>query len=433
MELAPRLDLREELAVLGPEIRGSVDTDALIRWTEASPLLTATWPRVVFPILALASATHIAWWIWAGEPPPTLLPMLVVQMLAALLFRPAVHEVAHGVGRREQELAILSELLARLEREQVSSPRLLALSTALRSTGHPPSSEIRRLARLVDWLSSRESPYFAPLAAILLLGTQLAFAVDRWRMRCGPARGWLAVVAEFESLMALAGYSAEHPSDRMPEMVEGRPRFEAEGVSHPLIPADRAVPNDVRLGGDAPHALLVSGSNMSGKSTLLRTVGLNAVLAQADAPARATRLVLTPLAIGATLRIQDSLQAGRSRFFAEITRISEIVSLARRRTTGTSGTSGTQGTFGTLFLLDEVLGGTNSHDRRQGAEAIVTGLVRLGAIGRSRRTTSRSRNWLGSRTRKPRTCTSRTASKMVCSISITVCDQASCRRATRSR
>jgi DNA mismatch repair ATPase MutS len=137
-------------------------------------------------------------------------------------------------------------------------------------------------------------------------------------------------------------------------------------IRHPLLA--RAVANDVALGGDAPHVLLVSGSNMSGKSTYLRTVGTNVVLALAGAPVRARRLALTPLRVGATLRIQDSLQAGKSRFYAEITRLKELADLA-------------EGDLPLLFLLDEILHGTNSHDRRIGAEAIVRGLVARGAIG----------------------------------------------------
>jgi DNA mismatch repair ATPase MutS len=198
----------------------------------------------------------------------------------------------------------------------------------------------------------------------------MAFAVEAWRRRCGPAVPiWLAAVAESEALAAVGGFAAEHPAHAFPDVREGEPYFEAADLSHPLLPSTTAVPNDVSLGGSHPHLLLVSGSNMSGKSTLLRTVGLNAVLAQAGAPVRAVRLAMTPLRIGGTLRIQDSLQAGRSRFFAEITRISEIVGLASQTRTGV------------LFLLDELLSGTNSHDRLQGAAGILRGLVDRGAIG----------------------------------------------------
>lgn len=373
LELAPRVDFREEISILGPDIKESVDTDALLAWATGPARLTARWPRFVLASLAALSVAMLGVWIWRGDPPRALLPVLVLQSLIAWRFRHAVHDVAHGVERREHELAVLTEFLGRLERETFVSPRLVRLAAALASTGRVPSAEIGRLARLVDLLASRHNLLFGPIAAVLALGTQLAFAVDHWRARCGPAvKIWLDVVGEYEALSALATYASEHPSDPMPEVLAGRPSFEATAIGHPLIPEHRGVTNDVALGGDAPHVLLVSGSNMSGKSTLLRTVGVNAVLAQAGAPVRAKALRMTPLATGATLRIQDSLQAGRSRFYAEITRISEIVALARQ-----SPASGR----GVLFLLDEVLGGTNSHDRRQGAEAIVSGLVELGAIG----------------------------------------------------
>jgi DNA mismatch repair ATPase MutS len=135
------------------------------------------------------------------------------------------------------------------------------------------------------------------------------------------------------------------------------------------LPPGHCVRNDLKLGGaEGPRILLVTGSNMSGKSTMLRTVGINAVLAQAGAPVHATALRLSPLAIGATLRVQDSLQAGRSRFFAEITRLRQVVDLSR-------------GPLPLLFLLDEILHGTNSHDRLAGAEALLRSLSGTTAIG----------------------------------------------------
>ena len=183
-------------------------------------------------------------------------------------------------------------------------------------------------------------------------------------------RAWLDATAELEALSSLAGYAWEHPEDPFPEVLDLGPERRAvlrgEALRHPLLAG--AVPNDLLLGGDGPRVLLVSGSNMSGKSTYLRTVGVNVVLALAGAPVRAARLALTPLHAGATLRIQDSLQASKSRFYAEITRLKALADLA-------------EGGVPLLFLLDEILHGTNSHDRRIGAEAIVRGLVAKGAIG----------------------------------------------------
>src|SRR5262249_13651944 len=179
--------------------------------------------------------------------------------------------------------------------------------------------------------------------------------------------GWLGVVGQFEALCALATYAYENPADPFPEVVEGGPCYEGEALGHPLIPTVRCVRNDLRLGEDL-RVLVMSGSNMSGKSTMLRPVGVNAVLALAGAPVRAARLRLSPLVVGATLRIQDSLQAGRSRFYAELLRVRQVVDLSRGRPP-------------LLFLLDEIFHGTNSHDRRLGAEAVVRGLVEHGAIG----------------------------------------------------
>jgi DNA mismatch repair ATPase MutS len=207
--------------------------------------------------------------------------------------------------------------------------------------------------------------------SFLLWSTHIAFAVESWRRTCGPRIStWLSVIGEFEALCALAGYAYEHPADPFPEIEDASrkpPVFDGEDLAHPLMAAGASVPNSVRLGPDR-QLLVISGSNMSGKSTLLRTVGINTVLALAGAPVRATRLRVSPVAIGATLRIQDSLQAGTSRFYAEIQRIRHVMDLTSQDRP-------------VLFLLDEVLHGTNSHDRAVGAAAIVRGLVERGAIG----------------------------------------------------
>jgi DNA mismatch repair ATPase MutS len=180
-------------------------------------------------------------------------------------------------------------------------------------------------------------------------------------------RRWLVAMGEAEALSSLAGYAFEHPADPFPELHEGGPCFDAQQLGHPLIPESRAVRNDVAIGGDL-RVIVVSGSNMSGKSTLLRTVGINAVLAQMGAPVRARGLKLSPLAVGASIRLNDSLREGVSRFYAEILRLRQILDL-------------TAGPLPVLFLIDEFMHGTNSHDRRIGAEAMVRGLVRRGAIG----------------------------------------------------
>jgi DNA mismatch repair ATPase MutS len=225
----------------------------------------------------------------------------------------------------------------------------------------------------------------------VLWGTHLALAIEAWRRAHGRSiREWLRISGEFEALASLSAYRYEHPGDPFPEIVEiaatatsdGRHGlFDGAGLGHPLIPAARMIRNDVWLSddrqseGSVPHSgrstprlLVISGSNMSGKSTLLRTVGVNAVLAFAGAPVRASSLRLAPMRIGATLRIQDSLQEGRSRFYAEISRIRTLADL-------------TSGPLPLLFLLDELFHGTNSHDRVVGASGVLRALLDRGAIG----------------------------------------------------
>jgi DNA mismatch repair ATPase MutS len=176
------------------------------------------------------------------------------------------------------------------------------------------------------------------------------------------------VAGELEAAASLAAYAFERPLDPFPSLIDTGARFEARDLGHPLLADGVSVRNDVQVGDEFPHVFVVSGSNMSGKSTLLRAVGLNIVLALAGAPARASSLRLSRLNIGATLRVDDSLQERRSRFFAEIVKIRDIVDLARREPP-------------VIFLFDEILHGTNSHDRRVGAEGIVRALVATGAIG----------------------------------------------------
>jgi hypothetical protein len=367
-ELQPLLDLREDLALLGDAFGAGGHPELLTRWGEAPPVMDARWPQVVAAILAACAAvTLLAWALWDAGPLPFALVVVAEVIFSVAVLRP-VRAILAGVEGPARDLALLADVFARFERESFSAPRLRQVVDSFRTAGVLPSRRIRQLRLLVDLLNSRQNQLFAPLAAFLLWGAQVGFAIERWRRRSGQhLPQWLQGLGELEALCSIAGYAHEHPADPFPVVADEDACFDGDGIAHPLLPVARAVRNTVRLGG-ATRMLLVSGSNMSGKSTLLRSVGTNAVLALAGAPVRAERLRISPLAIGATLRVQDSLQAGQSRFYAEITRVRAIVSL-------------TEGRLPVLFLLDELLSGTNSHDREHGAEAIVRGLLDRGAIG----------------------------------------------------
>jgi energy-coupling factor transporter ATP-binding protein EcfA2 len=385
-ELRDRLDLREALAIVAEEARTGVNAVALADWGEGrGPALDTGKMLLQVRILAglglLAAAAGIALLAnTAGSLPlPELTSILLRDGLLVVLavngyylysrnrlFSAAVSAVEEAA----HELALLSEVLVLLERETFRSPLLCGLRASLDAEGGPPSGHLARLKRLVEYLDSRDN-IFVRVAEIFILWTpHWVLKVEDWRRRSGPAvRRWLDATGAIEALSSLASQAFEHPGDTFPELSsDAKPWIEAEQVAHPLLPESRAVRNDVVLGGPAARLLVVSGSNMSGKSTLLRTLGTNVVLAQAGAPVRARRMALTPMAIGASIRLSDSLQGGISRFYAEILRLRQIVDL-------------TAGPLPVLFLVDEFFHGTNSHDRRIGAEALVRGLLKRGAFG----------------------------------------------------
>jgi MutS domain V len=366
-ELRPALALREDLALSGDEVGSGIDPVALTAWSTAPP---APLPRLARPISRVLAALDVvaaaAWALGAGPRP--FIAAVAVAGAWAWTVRTRVERTLRAAERPGQDLELLAAVLARLERERFVAPLLVGLRQRLETDGLSASAQVRRLAGLQQWLDSRRNQFFAPVALPLLWSTQLALAIEAWRVRVGPrVPVWLAAVGEMEALSALAGYAFEHPEDPFPQIVDEGPLFDASGIGHPLIPETACVRNDVRLDADL-RLLLVSGSNMSGKSTLLRTVGLNAVLGLAGAPVRASSLRLSRFSIGASIRIVDSLQTGTSRFYAEITRLRELMDLARDYRP-------------LLFLIDEILHGTNSEDRRVGGEAIVRGLLERGALG----------------------------------------------------
>jgi hypothetical protein len=399
-ELGPALDFRERLALAGADVRAGVQTDRVLEWAETPmpphhELRVFTWllTAAVLAVILYVAITA-TWW-----------PLALIVALQAVVFRrlrepmntilsgrdpeATADFVADALTHRARDLDTLAELLRNVERGPFVCERLTLLRGRLTADGQPASQIIRRLHRLAVLHDSERNTIVVPLGLFLLgqlelalsagallqlVRPHLALAVDGWRRRYGAhVRVWIETVAQFEALTSLSANRYEHIADPFPEIVSTgsaqRPQalFAATQLGHPLLPAATMVRNDVQLAGGT-QLLVVSGSNMSGKSTLLRSVGINAVLALAGAPVRARSLRLTPLAVGGTLRIQDSLLEGRSRFYAEITRIRELADIAA-------------GPVPLLFLLDELFHGTNSHDRLVGAAGVLRSLVDRGAIG----------------------------------------------------
>ncbi|HKV91053.1 MAG TPA: mismatch repair protein [Candidatus Angelobacter sp.] len=364
-ELKSKVDLREDLAVAGGSESIHAHPEALAQWAkDLSNLKDGRWWALLLAVLNIAAVVYafIAYWT----------PLVVLILInGSIVFRQrhVLEKIFARLSETHKDLDSLAEVLRRIEAEKFSSPRLQQLHAQLLTQSLPPSECIARLNTLADLDDSRHNWFLRLLDVPLLYSLQLAFALEQWRRKYGSKiEVWLNVVGEIEALVSLAAYSYEHSEDPFPEFapVGSDPCFAGESLAHPLLSAAKCVRNDAELGGKN-QVLLVSGSNMSGKSTYLRVIGINAVLAMMGAPVRAARLRLSYLSVGASMRVSDSLQQGVSHFYAEIKRVRQVIDLSAAQPT--------------LFLLDEILQGTNSDDRRVGTHGILRTLIGNGAIG----------------------------------------------------
>ncbi|MCC6552885.1 MAG: DNA mismatch repair protein MutS [Polyangiaceae bacterium] len=378
-ELAALPAFREDLAVLGAqaEVPGR-EADPLIAWAEApAPLAGANRPpallaaRILVPLTLAGLAASQLFGAQIGLFRHAWLLPLIAQVIALGVLRPIIEPTVAAAASREAPFGRYRPALAFLEQQSFSSPLLQRLQAELRGDGAAAraSEEMRALQRILGYAELRHSGLVHLFAGIFLLwDVWCALALDRWRVRAGVrVRAWIRALGQLEALSSLAAFAHDNPDFVFPEVHGGDPHFEAEGLGHPLVPRARRVVNDVSLRG-AGAALLVTGSNMSGKSTLLRAMGVNAALALAGAPVCAARLSMSPLAVRTSMRISDSLERGVSHFYAELSRLKRVVESADRGEP-------------VLFLLDEILHGTNSRERLLGARSVVKHLIEKGAIG----------------------------------------------------
>jgi hypothetical protein len=364
-DLRNRLAFRESMAIDGDALKIELHPARLDAWAQAPNRLGHFWIRCSAPLIAGLAIGAIAVWATWGAAFPLILVIMIEVALTVFLRKP-IHAAITTVESAFEDLKGLSVLLNRIEAQRFDAAPLDSLQLKLSSHGLGAGAALSKLATIVNFVEARRNPILAPFLLLFMYPLQTALAAERWRSAHGAViRSWLEVLGEFEALVSLAQYAYEQCADPFPQFLSGSPAFKAIGLGHPLIPVATRVCNDVDLCGET-RVLLVSGSNMSGKSTLLRTIGINAVLAMAGAPVRAQSLQLTPLQIGASIRINDSLHEGSSRFYAEITRLRKLFEPSE---------------LPLLFLLDELLQGTNSADRRIGAQGLIRALIKKGAIG----------------------------------------------------
>ncbi|HZS02001.1 MAG TPA: DNA mismatch repair protein MutS [Chloroflexota bacterium] len=375
-ELAPLLDLRDELALRGRLMGGAgADPEPFLEWAEGEPWLTRR-PAVLWGARALSFGACVLllaqlggllaepWWLLFAAA-NVALSQTAGKQVDLLLDR-----VASQAGAVEH----YAEVFATLAGASFQAPLLGRLQAALGDGPLGAARQTRALARRVRLTYLRLSMFYWPIQTLTLWNFHTLALLEGWQAHAGrQARGWLAALGETEALAALASLAHDEPTWAFPTIAEDEPpRFVACGLGHPLLPDAVRVANDVTVGPPGTF-LLVTGSNMSGKSTLLRAIGVNAVLAQAGGPVCAAALRLPPVTLGTSIRVQDSLEQGVSYYMAELQRLKEVVDLAER--------AQEDGARTLLFLLDEILQGTNTAERQIAARRVILHLVANGAIG----------------------------------------------------
>ncbi|HLT31722.1 MAG TPA: DNA mismatch repair protein MutS [Myxococcaceae bacterium] len=371
-ELSSALGFRQELAIQGALASATkADPGRFVTWAETGTgLEQAAWARPLAILLPLITLTLFVlervgvlvfpWW-WAG---------VAAQLLVVLLTRKLFAREYARVVEGEEGFARYERIFAVVEAERFEHPHLQALQRGLstQASDGPLSRVFRSFSQRLAFAQLRQSNQLHPAINLLTLwDVHALFALENWRRQHGAqARRWFESLAELEALSCLAGLSHDRPEWTFPTLVEGTPAFSAQGLVHPLL--DTPVPNDVSLTGPSA-ALLVTGSNMSGKTTLLRAMGLNALIALAGGPVAARHLSLSALTVVSAMRVRDSLEQGVSYFHAEVRRLKAVVDAVR----AADGHA--------LFLLDEILTGTNTRDRQLASHHILSLLLECGAIG----------------------------------------------------
>jgi len=374
-ELAAQPAFRERLATLGLLVEPRPhELEAFLAWAESPPWLLASgwlpWAARVVSVSTIALAAAHAGGL-------TNRPLWIYPLVAALAlmarYEARIHHTFSRAFSRERIFQEHAALFSHVEGLGASSPRMRALHSALHTNRLSAPREMARLGRLMRLADLRfQAVFHFPINAITLWDFHVLAALESWQRRTGPRlRTWFAVLGEVEALAAFGWLAHDNPDWTFPEIEQRGDRLTAEALGHPLLPADRRVANDVVVGPPGTF-LLVTGSNMSGKSTLLRAIGANVVFALAGGPVCARRLALPPLALCTSMRVQDSLEAGVSYFMAALQRLKLVVSAAERPPHD-------GGML--LYLLDEVLQGTNTAERQVAVRHILSHLLELPVIG----------------------------------------------------
>jgi hypothetical protein len=346
------------------------DPEPLLGWAEREPWLSRR-PALVVALYVLPILTLGTMFLGGavGLPKTAWMVPFILQVGVVSRVKKQADRVFGAVSATQGAFLRYGPMFELIERLDLPSGLLAELRKGLLSSEVNPSSAMRRFERIVGWFELRHGGLAHVFVnAFLLWDAHCVLRLEGWQQTAGRfARGWFRVLGEVEALSALAGLAFDEPGFAWPEIVEGPARFEATALAHPLLSAGARVANDVAL-SQPGHALLITGSNMSGKSTMLRAMGTAGVMALSGAPVAARRLQISPLVIRTSLKISDSLARGVSHFYAEVSRLKSVL-------------DATEGATPVLFLLDEILHGTNSEERQIGARWMLAEMLKRNAIG----------------------------------------------------
>jgi hypothetical protein len=372
--LAAQLEFRQQMEVLamGTRSPGKVDPlatpsnlEPFLEWAETrrGPGSRARWLAVAWGLPCLTAFVALLG-LFGTLPPWATVVLLAFHLAAIVRARPHLGQLVRALAKADGVVERSGPLFQLLE----TNTELTWLRERLTGT-MPASVALNRLSHVSGWFELRHNGLVYPFINLFVLwDIHCWLAFERWQQRHGTrVRDWFAAFADVEALSSLAGLAHDEPDCCYAELVTEGPGFDALELGHPLIAVEQRVTNDVS--GLAPgYGLLVTGSNMSGKSTYLRAIGLAAVLGLAGGPVCATRLRLRRVQLVTSMRISDSIAAGVSHFYAELLKLKRVLTAAN-------------GSEPVLFLLDEILHGTNSKERQVGARYILAELLRAGAFG----------------------------------------------------
>jgi MutS domain V len=374
-ELVPHLDFRQQLQVRGgPDQTPRPDPAPLLTWAEAAPWLrqrpALRWAARLSPVcLCVLGALQAA----GVVSPPWWLAFLLVNAVVWQLAGKQAYATLSRVNTQEsafRHYAASFELLSTAS-SLFTVPSLERLLPGLTADGRSAYAHMRRLERIMRFVLPRSALVYWAVQSVFLWDVHVLAALEDWQGRAGGrVRAWLETLGEIEALASLAQLGHAHPEWAVPDLDPNACQLHADRAGHPLIAPERRVDNDVALGPPRTF-LLVTGSNMAGKSTYLRTIGANIVLAQAGGPVCARAFRMPPLALSTSMRVVDSLEHGVSTFLAEVLRLKQIVDASREPVQGQR----------TCFLLDEILQGTNTAERQIAARRVIRFLLARGAIG----------------------------------------------------